>query len=147
MIELYPLTRSEAVYRGTVGLRGYDAKAVSEATSIDTGSESSVQQQFGQEVDINTIVRRFGISRTQPSGAAGGVYGDFTGIHDYESAQAAVDRARDGFMALPPEVREKFRNDPGAYLEHVDQMTDEELEAEYAPPVAPVAPVVPVVPA
>lgn len=134
-----------------VSLRGYDARAVSLSTSVDTGRESAVQQQYADEVDINTIVRRFGISRQMPSGAAGGVYGDFTGVVDFESAVRAVRRAQDGFMALPPDVRARFSNDPGEYLDHVDSLADDELGPEVggpvpAPPVAPVAPGAPLAP-
>lgn len=114
--------------------RGYTPKGV------DTGRETFTQQQFAEEVDINTIVRRFGLSRVMPSGPSGGVYGDFTGIHDYESAVAAVERARDGFLALPPDVREQFGNDPGQYLEYVDTLGDDELGPEVGGP----APEVPV---
>jgi len=107
----------------------------------DTGRVTIVQQQFIDEVDINTIVRRFGLTREMPSGVEGGVYGDFTGISDYESALAAVERAQEGFMTLDPEVREKFANDPGQYLAHVAGMSDEELEVASGrkqPEVAPV---------
>lgn len=133
-------------------LRGYSARAVSDSLAVDTGSESPVQQQFKDEVDVNTIVRRFGITREMPSGRSGGVYGDFSGITDFESATAAVQRARDGFMALSPEVRERFGNDPGEYLEYVSSLTDAELGPDVGGPapvvepvVAPVAPVAPVV--
>lgn len=94
----------------------------------DTGPETMVQQQFRDEVDVNTIVRRFGMTREMPSGLDGGVYGDFTGISDYESAVAAVERAQSGFLTLDPEVRARYENDPGLYLAAVAQMSDEELE-------------------
>lgn len=136
-------------------LRAYDARAVSKSVATSTGLETMVQKQFVEEVDINTIVRRFGITRQMPSGVEGGVYGDFTGITDFESAQAAVERAREGFMALSPDVRERFQNDPGLYLDYVDQLADDEIGPEVGgparpappavaePPVAPVAPIVP----
>lgn len=136
------------------GLRGYDPKDWSERTAIVTGGVSIVQQHLKDEVDINTIVRRFGITREMPSGIDGGVYGDFSGIADYEDAVAAIKRANDGFMALPPEVRERFENDPGKLIEFVHEATEEQLRefdpvpvvpasvAPAAPVVAPVAPVV-----
>lgn len=125
-----------------VGLRGYDAKAVSVATSVDTGSESFVQQHLKDEVDINTIVRRFGITREMPAGIPGGVFGDFTGIDDFESAVAAIDRAREGFMSLPAEVRERFGNEPGKLIEFVHTATEEQVnglipQAAPPPPAAP----------
>lgn len=135
-------------------LRSYDRKAVSNVVSTNTGLTTRTQQHLRDEVDINTIVRRFGITREMPSGIPGGVYGDFTGVEDFESALAAISRARDGFMALPPEVRERFDNDPGQLIEFARGATEEQLRslvpvAPVAPPVAPVAPVaaVPPVPA
>lgn len=130
-------------------LRAYNARAVSDSVAVDTGRETLVQQQFANEVDVNTIVRRFGVTRQMPSGPSGGVYGDFTGITDFESASAAVERAREGFMSLDAGVRERFGNDPGAYLDYVSGLTDEELGPEVGgpAPVALVAPVPPVEPA
>lgn len=91
------------------------------ATDIHTGSESLVQQQFRDEVDINTIVKRFGLTGQAPSSGLEGVYGDFEGITDYASAVAAIEKARESFMVVPPEVREKFDNDPGKLLEFVSR--------------------------
>lgn len=119
-------------------LHGYDAKFVSEEMSVETGSENLTQQHLGPEADVNTIVRRFGVTRARPSGPAGGVYGDFSGIDDYDSALAAVERAQGGFLALPADIRERFGNDAGVYLEYVDGLTDEELERAF--PARPPAP-------
>lgn len=115
-------------------LRGYDEKAVSVGTQVHTGDRSFVQQHLREEVDVNTIVRRFGVTRSMPSGPTGGVYGDFTGILDYESAVEAVERAQAGFLALDPEVRERFQNDPGVYLRHVDALADDQLGPEVGGP-------------
>lgn len=137
-------------------LHSYDTEAVSDATANPGGGPSLVQQQFGEEVDINTIVRRFGLTREMPSGVAGGVYGDFTGIQDYQDAVDRIERARAGFMTLAPEIRERFNNDPGELVSLAQSLPEGEfvalisadpevpVVAEPAPgaPVAPVAPVV-----
>lgn len=94
-------------------LHGYDTKAASESVQVFTGDESFVQQSMKNEVDINTIVRRYGLTGGLPVGATVGVYADFSGIEDYDSAIAAIERAAVGFMKLPPEIRERFGNDPG----------------------------------
>lgn len=128
---------------GIVRLHEYDWKAVSDGTGIDTGPSDLVQQQFGVEADINTIMRRFHVTGEMPSGIAGGVYGDFSGVSDYADAVEAVDRARRGFMTLPPEVREKFGNDPGKLIAFAQSVDEDEFtrvfEAPKVPPVLPPA--------
>jgi len=92
---------------------------------VNTGADSLVQQQFKDEVDINTIVRRFGMSTTPVY--VPGVYGDFTGIVDFESASLAVAKAEEGFMRLPAEARAKFENSPAAFLEYAARVSEAEL--------------------
>lgn len=95
-----------------VSLHGYDHDVASKATARSLDRTSLTQQHLKDEVDINTIVRRFGVTGTMPFGREQGVFGDFTEIHDLDSAIERVTRARDAFMTLPPEVRERFQNDP-----------------------------------
>lgn len=101
----------------------------SEEHGLDHPKESLVQQHFGPEQDINAIVKRFGINREMPFGAAqgAGLYGDFTGIEDYESALDRVRGADERFMRLPAEVREKFNNDPGQLLRFANTMDEPEF--------------------
>lgn len=94
-------------------LHSYNTKAASESVQVFTGEDTLVQQGMKDEADINTIVRRFGLTGGLPVGSTVGVYGDFTGIEDYASAVSAIERAGLGFMKLPPEIRERFGNDPG----------------------------------
>lgn len=123
-----------------------DRREMSLETGVDTGDRSLVQQHFQDEVDINTIVRRFGLTREMPSGQAGGVYGDFSGISDYESALDAIRRAESGFMKLAPEVRERFGNDPSLLVRAAGELSEEDFKArlglEQVPPVGGVPPVV-----
>lgn len=121
--------RERVVTEPPVSLRGYDAKAASLDTSIDTGSESKVQQHLGVEVDVNTIMRRHGITGALPLGPATGVYGDFTDISDYESAVERVRGAEKRFQELPAEVRERFKNDPGLLIKKATEMEPDAFEA------------------
>lgn len=129
-----------AVSRGEL-----DSKAWSDAHGVSTGEESLVQQHFADEADVNTIVRRFGVTGAMPFGAAAGVYGDFSEVTDYESAKAMVDKADRGFLMLPPEVRERVGNDPGAMVKLAQEMSEDEFRAFLEP--AKPDPVVPPVPA
>jgi len=112
-----------------VSLRGYDAKGVSDSLSVDTGDRSKVQQHLGVEVDVNTIMRRHGITKALPLGESTGVYGDFTDIYDYESAVERVRGAEKRFMDLPAEVRERFKNDPGVLIRKATEMEPEAFNA------------------
>lgn len=129
-------------------MRAYDAAVVSAETAIDTGTLSPVQQHLKDEVDINTIVKRFGITHQVPAGVPGGIFGDFTDVSDYESAVAKIERAQEGFLTLPADVRERFGNDPGKLVGFARNVPEEMLNAELGLAArgaaeAPVAPVVP----
>lgn len=115
------------------GPRGYDTGEVSDETAIDTGKDTMVQQQFGIEQDVNTIVKRFGLTGNTPFGSAAGVYGDFTGICDYSSAMEVIERAQKGFMTLPPDVRERFENDPGRMIAYAQSVPEEEFIRAFEP--------------
>lgn len=104
--------------------RAHDARTVALCCAVETGEESLVQQQFRDEVDVNTIVRRFGITQEAPAGLGAGVYGDFSGIHDFESAREVLARVQADFLRLRPEVREQFGNDPGRLLRETDGMSE-----------------------
>lgn len=118
----------EAAARRVRQPRAHDRRAVQNRTAIDTTSQPcKVQQQFKDEVDVNTIVRRFGVGQI-PAGREDGVYGDFTGIDSFSSAAERVELARRGFMALPAETRERFDNDPGRFLRETSEMSARDLD-------------------
>lgn len=114
-------------------LHGYDAAEVSKLYGVETGSDTRVQQHFADEVDINTIMRRFGVTGQTPLGSDAGFYGDFTGIEDYESALARVREAQSKFMALPPEVRERFGNDPGRLIYAAQNAPESDFVSAFKP--------------
>lgn len=90
----------------------YDVDAASMSASIEKFSESKAQQQFAEECDINTIVKRFGLTGEMPEDFRAPVSGDFTGIVDFKTAMDAVASAQSAFMELPAELRAHFKNDP-----------------------------------
>lgn len=120
---------------------GMTAEEVSDLTSTFTDPEvdvSMTQQQFANEVDINTIVSRFGIT-PQVALDRMGVYADFSMVRDFESARAAVEGAYSRFMSLPAEVREAFGNDPGVLIQAAQELPPAEfmriMDPKPAPPV------------
>lgn len=93
----------------------------SDEVSIDTGVvfrlPSRAVQSEKDDCDINTIVRRFGVTGQLPTGVRMPTYGDFVGIGDYQEALHALMEAQASFAAMPAEVRRRFNNDPAMFVE------------------------------
>lgn len=106
---------------------------------------SRVKREFREDADINTIVRRFGLTGSLPPARAVPQYGDFSEVMDFHSAMNAIRSSQEAFDSLPAQVRDRFANDPGRLLEFLQ---DDENRAEAvklglipAPPVVAAAPV------
>lgn len=105
----------------------YDTMEVSNETGLSCPEETLAQQHAKDECDINTIVRRFGLTGELPNGVRAPQDGDFTAATDYHTAMNAVIAANNSFMQLPAQVRARFNNDAGAF---VDFCSDEKNRAE-----------------
>lgn len=106
----------------------YDIATVSRETGLDCpASESQTQQHFKDDADINTIVRRFGLTGTLPDNYRAPLLGDFADVMDFQTAMNAVSQAQEQFMQLPPDLRSRFNNDPNALIYF---MADEANHAE-----------------
>lgn len=106
----------------------YDADMASAHSELFCDpAEGMTQQSFAEECDINTIVRRFGLTGEFPSDFQMPQSGDFTGVTDFHEAMNIVRQAQEEFMELPADVRARFANDPGRLLSFLD---DESNRAE-----------------
>lgn len=120
----------------------YDRDAVSDETGLKCDDESKAIQSAEEESNINTIVRRFGISGELPGGYAMPQSGDFTNIPDFHTAMNLVRKAQEEFVKVPAEVRARFNNDPGRFMDFFDDPAnyDEALKlglVNVRPPVPP----------
>lgn len=85
-----------------------------------SGDEDMTVQSFKNDVDINTIVRRFGVVQELPVGApSAAAFGDFTGEADFHAMMNRVVEAQQGFGMLPARLRERFNNDPGKFMAYI----------------------------
>lgn len=106
----------------------YDMDEVSKETGLECKDDSRAVQSQAEEADINTIVRRFGLTGTVPATIKLPSYSDFDEIFDFQSALNAVNDANKTFMSLPARVRSQFDNDPQKFLEFVaDPQNGEEM--------------------
>lgn len=100
----------------------YDVMEVSDRTGLDSaavGLPSRTQQHFAEEVDINTIVKRFGLTGELPTHVPHILQGDFTNVIDFQSAMDMIVSAREAFMEQPADIRARFDNDPQKFLDFV----------------------------
>jgi phage internal scaffolding protein len=95
----------------------YDSAAVSDETGLECLDPSLAQQSQAEEADINTIVRKFGITGVLPQSVRPPTYGDFTDVMNFQEAQDAIIAANRSFMAMPADVRTRFSNDPGLFVD------------------------------
>lgn len=95
----------------------YDSDKVSNDTAIICMEDSLTKQEFAEEADINVLVKRYGLLGTMPQNHRVAIYQDFEGTFDYHESMNKIREADTAFMAMPPEVRSRFGNDPQALME------------------------------
>lgn len=96
----------------------YDPVEACEECCIQEWEPSKTIQSMAEEADINTIVKRFGLTGQLPEGLQPPVYADFDEVMDYKTAQDAIARANSTFMLMPAGLRARFDNNPQVFLEY-----------------------------
>lgn len=108
----------------------YDTDVASVETGLDCQDPSLAQQQFKDECDINVILERFNVTGQLPVSPLQPQFGDFSGITDYQTALNAVLDAQESFDSLPARIRERFANDPAAFVDFcLDEANRDEMQA------------------
>lgn len=107
----------------------YNTNQISDESGLETGTEGGAKQSFKDEVDINTIVKRFGIGYEMPEPQFVPGVQDFTNIPDFHTAMNLRAQAFEQFDAYPAHIRAKFDNDP---MKFVDFSLNEANRAELA---------------
>jgi len=95
----------------------YDRDKASDESGLRCEDLSLTKQSFAEECDINTIVRRFGISGELPQNVVMPTYQDFEGVFDFQTAMNAILQANESFMSMPAEVRARFNNNPALFVD------------------------------
>lgn len=94
----------------------YDPNEASAAASILCPEPTRTQQHTRDETDINLIVKRYQSTGILPQSALAPLYGDFETV-DFHDAQNRLIAARQAFLRIPAEIRSRFDNDPGKFVE------------------------------
>lgn len=114
----------------------YDMNAASDESALVCLDPTMAQQSAKDECDINTIVKRFGLTGQLPSGVRMPSYGDFTGLSDFQSALDAVRSAAESFQEMPADVRSRFQNDPALFVDFCSRLENraEAIKLGLVPP-------------
>lgn len=97
----------------------YDLDEASDEASVKSFGPSFTVQSQADDVDINVIMKRFGVTGKMPENFVAPMYGDFDQVFDFRTAHEAIITARHQFDSLPAEIRSRFANDPQRLLEFV----------------------------
>jgi len=85
-----------------------------------TDPDSVVEKHHKNEVDINSIMKKYRITGFLESNASEGQYGDFTDATDFHTMKNRIIEAESDFARLPAHLRTRFNNDPGQLLSFLD---------------------------
>lgn len=98
----------------------YDRDAASNESGLECLDESLAIQSAEDESNINTIVRRFGLTGQLPDDVRMPQTGDFTGVPDFHTAMNLVRAAQEEFLRVPADIRARFGNDPQAFMHFLE---------------------------
>ena len=113
---------------------GYESDEVrmaeSDAYGLRCEDESRAIQSAEEESNINTIVRRFGLTGELPSDVAIPRTGDFIGAPDFHTAMNLVRQAQEEFLRVPADIRARFNNDPGRFISFFEDESNRDEAAK-----------------
>lgn len=95
----------------------FDPDSYSAENSFYSDAPSQTQQSFKEECDINTIVRRFGLTGEFPENVRVPQYADFEETFDFMSSMNVIRAAQESFDAMPASVRDRFAHDPARFVD------------------------------
>lgn len=107
----------------------YDPNEAGDESGLHTGNEGGAKQSFKEEVDINTIVKRFGLGYEMPEPQYLPGIQDFTNITDFHQAMNLIAQAKEQFEEFPAHIRERFKNNAADWA---DFCLDEKNRGELA---------------
>lgn len=108
------------------GLRCPTLEELEDAPPEIRAQECVTRQEFKEDADINTIVKRFGLSGEMPANPRMPLSGDFVAVSDFKTAMDLLTRSQEEFMSFPADVRARFQNDPGEMMAFLEDEANRE---------------------
>lgn len=100
------------------GYNSIDGVDVSRETAFEDDTPSMTQQSFKDECDINTIVRRFGVTGEQPPLPPPASV-EFSEVYNFQTAMNVIRAGTESFESLDSTIRARFNNDPAQFMNFV----------------------------
>lgn len=94
----------------------YDVRAASLEAGLACPEPTLTQQHHAPDTDINLIVKRYVQTGLLPQTQLQPLYGDFQTL-SFHDAQNRIRAATEAFMKIPAEIRSRFDNDPGKFVD------------------------------
>lgn len=91
-------------------------RQLSEKNARKIDGPTMTKQSFRDECDINVLVKRFAKTGVISQRTAIPLRGDFTDALDFRGMQDALNAARESFMSLSSDVRERFGHNPEKFV-------------------------------
>lgn len=79
---------------------------------------SLTQQHQKDAVNVNSIMQKYRVTGLARQRATPLQFGDYSNAVDYHTALNNVQLANEMFMMLPAQLRGRFQNDPGKFLDY-----------------------------
>lgn len=80
---------------------------------------SMTKQEFKNDVNMNSIMKRYRSTGILPVSNAKAVFGDFSKVYDYQTAVQKVMEIDEEFLKLPSHVRERYGNNPDMFMQAI----------------------------
>ncbi|UYD39238.1 MAG: internal scaffolding protein [Wigfec virus K19_170] len=94
-----------------------------------TGQKSKTVQSEKDNCDINKIMERFNRTGKLPAMQVQPPQYADARVVDFQTAQQIVKDAKEQFQALPSQARKAFGNDPQAFLEAINDTSEDNAKA------------------
>lgn len=96
--------------------------------SIGDFEKTRTKQSMQAECDVNNIIKKFQVTgMLEHRNKYEGEYGEFEAI-DFHEAMNIVAAAKEMFSSVPSDVRKRFNNDPGEFINFAaDKANQEEI--------------------
>lgn len=84
------------------------------------------KREMAADADINNIMKKYESTGVLPIANKKPIFGDFASIGTYQESLELVNYAQQQFDSMPAQLRARFQNDPGKFIEFAQNPANQE---------------------